>query len=105
MKFWVLLTSQWMAPEALGMKVYSKQTDVWAFANTVVEVLTGKDPFPGMDLITVAMSVRDKFLHPKVPDDCPEWLRELLERCWSPQPEDRPDIDEIVSIIQTHQEV
>jgi serine/threonine protein kinase len=89
-----------MAPEALGKKEYSKKTDVWAFANTVIEVLTGKDPFPGKDLLTIAMEVRDKNLHPNVPEECPDWLNNRLESCWSPNPEDRPPMDEVVSTIQ-----
>lgn len=90
-----------MAPEAIGSRVYSTHTDVWAFANTVVEILTQKDPFPGMDLLSVAGKVRDEGMHPKVPEDTPEWMKDLLERCWSMKPEERPSMDEIVAIIHS----
>jgi hypothetical protein len=33
---------------------------------------------------------RDQCLTPKIPEDCPEKLRELMQMCWKKEPEQRP---------------
>jgi hypothetical protein len=32
----------------------------------------------------------DKHLTPKIPNDCPPLLHELMEMCWKPNPNERP---------------
>jgi hypothetical protein len=32
----------------------------------------------------------DQGLTPKIPEDCPPKLRELMEMCWKKQPDQRP---------------
>jgi len=48
---------KWMSPESIKDKVYSDKSDVWSFGVTLWEVLTRKNPYPQMDLITVATKV------------------------------------------------
>jgi serine/threonine protein kinase len=88
-----------MAPEAMGKQEYSPATDSWSWANTVVEILTEKVPFDGMDLLAVATSVRDSGLSPAVPAECPDWLAEILRHCWNLDPTKRPKITDIAQII------
>jgi len=37
-----------------------------------------------------------------IPEDCPSVLAQLIIRCWSQQPSDRPDASEIISILQSN---
>jgi serine/threonine protein kinase len=96
------MRSQWMAPEAVASRVYSPKTDVWAFANTCVEILTQKDPFPGIDLLEVAAKVRDQGLHPTLPKDTPAWFADMLNQCWSLDADERPTMDDIIATMQSH---
>lgn len=50
---------RWMPPESLGKLQYSEKSDVWAFASTLFELFSGREPFQGEDLISVAVAVRD----------------------------------------------
>ncbi len=36
---------------------------------------------------------------PPLPADCPTHLRQLIESCWDAYPENRPDFDEINSVL------
>ena len=39
-------TAQWVSPEIIQKKPYSKEVDVWAFGIFAYELATGKPPFP-----------------------------------------------------------
>jgi hypothetical protein len=34
--------------------------------------------------------IRDQNLTPKIPEDCPQKLREIMEMCWKKDPNERP---------------
>jgi hypothetical protein len=34
--------------------------------------------------------IRDQNLTPKIPEDCPQILREIMEMCWKRDPNERP---------------
>jgi hypothetical protein len=37
---------------------------------------------------------------PKIPDDCPESLSELMTACWNVKPEQRPSFKNIVATLE-----
>ena len=37
-----------MAPESLRDRVYGEKSDVWMFGATIVELVTGQEPFPDL---------------------------------------------------------
>lgn len=88
-----------MAPESIKQREYSKSSDMWMWANTVVEILTGKPPFDDMDTLEVAVNVKNNGMHPAIPNNCPIWLRDLLLRCWSIDPRMRPLASEISQVL------
>ncbi|KAF4568326.1 hypothetical protein EYR36_010336 [Pleurotus pulmonarius] len=115
--------ARWMAPEIMGTiaheDVYgpptgrTKQTDIYAYGMTILEVYTGLPPFG--QLVT-----DEKGTHPLVRVDdgavkivleggrpplsgipqSNETLRALVERAWDASPENRPDAAEIVRILE-----
>jgi serine/threonine protein kinase len=95
---------RWMSPENIASQTYSEKSDVWSWANTVAEVLTGQEPFPHMQLLEVATLVKTEGMYPGVPDNAPDWLAELLLRCWSFDPAARPTMSQIVDIFDYHVE-
>jgi hypothetical protein len=34
---------------------------------------------------------------PRIPSECGEFMLGLIHRCWSPEPEDRPSMDEMLN--------
>jgi hypothetical protein len=55
--------------------------------------------FIDMDLFDIGVQIRDKGLTPKIPEDCPPLLREIMELCWRQQPEERPTFHEICKVL------
>ena len=85
--------------EAFGkIDLYTKESDVYSYAMTCYEVLTGLQPFEGYDDTNY-----DVVFHgdrPKLPSKMKDWIKGLLRRCWSQDPCERPTFEEIVNIIE-----
>ena len=86
-------TFRYMAPEAFekrSLEVDAFKTDVFSFAMTIFEILSGEKPFR-------AISRNDKYLksihdgkRPKLPKIYPKQLKSLIHDCWSLDPSKRP---------------
>ncbi|KAG8898464.1 hypothetical protein FRC01_010901 [Tulasnella sp. 417] len=96
-------TTRFQAPEIASGEsgaVATSASDVYAFGAVVLATLSGEPPFGGksdvMALIAVSsgqMPTRED--HPLLPATDPLW--NLLEACWSSQPEARPTMSVVVS--------
>ena len=90
----VLGTPAYMAPEqALGnIDAISVATDIYALGIIAYEMLTGRLPFSAdSDLMLLTMQIRDT--PPPILDiapDVPKALAELIDRCLSKEPHERP---------------
>jgi len=90
----------WMAPESIGQQVYSKKSDVWMFGILVYEIVVQSKPHSGQNPKRVGALIRDQGLTPKIPEDCPPKLRELMEMCWKKQPDQRPSFETICEFLE-----
>jgi len=104
-------TMRWMSPELLDPDRFgrengrpTKESDCYALGMVILEVLTGNPPFPNCNGVVVMRKVVEGE-HPGRPrggegvwftDD----LWEMLERCWSPQPERRPTVDAVLRCLE-----
>jgi hypothetical protein len=101
----VLGTGFWRAPEILcalknkaenkhsDPKIWTKKVDVYSYAMTSYEVLTGCIPFQNHarnDYDDVIGGAR-----PPLPDYIDHEIQELVKRCWHPEPSMRPGFGEI----------
>ena len=97
---------RWMSPELIRLEWFGSgdsgptmESDCYALGMVILEVLTGKPPFPRYDDWTVKAKVTDG-KRPERPQG-PEavWLTDdlwgMLEQCWSPRPYDRPTAEAI----------
>ena len=77
-------TPYWMAPEVIMCPEGYRQTaDVWSAGCTVVEMLTGKPPWPMASTPQVAMMMIAKGTPPtEVPTDIPESCKDFLAKCF-----------------------
>jgi len=100
------LPSGWMfkAPEELSpqfdLSIFSptKQMDVYAFASTVYSIFTLKPPFPVKSYGTVAKIIQGHVPQKPIEISAPMW--NLLNDCWSYNPEDRPSMAAIESALR-----
>ncbi|TGZ49373.1 Fibroblast growth factor receptor [Temnothorax longispinosus] len=66
------LPVKWMAPEALFHRIYTTQSDVWSYGILLWEIMTlGGTPYPSVPYM-------------------------LMRDCWSYQPGERPNFEELV---------
>jgi serine/threonine protein kinase len=95
-------TFPYMAPEAFEnrrLEVNAFKTDVFSFAMTSFEILSGERPFG-------ALSQHDyrKFIHegkrPKLPKNCSKQLKSLIHDCWSLDPSKRPTFLDICNTLR-----
>ena len=100
-------TMRFMAPELFEEKDdededknksetrYTNKVDVYSFGITLIYIVTGK--YPTFSLKNVVNGVLPKLKEPIV-----EWVRELIFRCLSHSPEERPSFAEIFEIMKSH---
>ncbi|KAJ8761627.1 hypothetical protein K2173_004403 [Erythroxylum novogranatense] len=93
-------TYRWMAPEMIKKKSYGRKVDVYSFGLILWEMVAGAIPYEDMNPIQAAFAVVNKNLRPVIPADCPAAMRNLIEQCWSLQPEKRPEFWQIVKVLE-----
>ncbi|KAH8830011.1 kinase-like domain-containing protein [Flagelloscypha sp. PMI_526] len=97
-------SNRWMAPEVFDPASYKNSSrvraaprDVYAFACTSLEVMTGKPPFPERPepaaMVSVLQGERPE--RPHQIECLTDVLWNLIERCWAQKPEARPTFDDI----------
>jgi serine/threonine protein kinase len=102
-------TGFWRAPEIFptefnrsrGCDVSLMAADVYSFAMTCYEILTGFSPF---DEYGFRLSKYDEVvngLRPTLPPGLDSGLNELIADCWHTDPERRPNFEEICSRLNT----
>lgn len=108
-------TLVYMAPEVLSGKPHSFAADVYAFAITINEMATCAVPFvdrrmPVPELHTVLETrfnevklrgaIVKNQLRPVLARGVPDEFRTLIERCWHPDPVERPTFPQIVQLLE-----
>lgn len=94
-------TACYMAPEVLKKNSYDVMADVFSFGICLCELVTGRYPYENEPESTrtfedaIVMGLR-----PPIPDDCHPKLRSLIVSCWAEAPEDRPDVDTVMTQLQ-----
>jgi len=104
-------TLRWMSPELLdpgrfghGDGRMTKESDCYALGMVILEVLSGRPPFPGDSNVIVITKVINGE-RPGKPEGKEEvWftndLWEILKQCWLSQPERRPAIEAVLECLQ-----
>lgn len=93
-----------MAPEILINEKYSKSSDIYAFAYIVYEIVTGKVPFSKMGIHQIYHQIAFLGTRPVIDEFIPMEFGELIEKCWSKDPDKRPAFDQIVDELKNCKE-
>ncbi len=87
----------WMAPEVITGVGYGRRADIWSLGCTVIEMMTGRHPWPDVDNQWTAMhQIASKQEGPPRPKDCSEMASDFLSRCFTYDPASRPTASELL---------
>ena len=95
-------TVKWLAPEAIKDQKLSPQADIFAFGIITWEIVSCDEPYKGMRMEAIMYQVCESDLRPIIPADCPAFLKDLMEKCWHADRNQRPSSLEIVKLLWHH---
>lgn len=95
------LSPELIAPQQFGLKKsrMSKSSDCYAFGMVIYKVISGKPPFYKDPHYTIPFKVVNGDRPPRGAKFTGN-LWKMLESCWAPQPNDRPDIRDVLQFLQ-----
>ncbi|KAL6971584.1 hypothetical protein U1Q18_031264 [Sarracenia purpurea var. burkii] len=93
-------TLGYMAPEVLDGKPYNRKCDVYSFGVCLWEIYCCDLPYPDLSFAEVSSAVVRQNLRPEIPRCCPSSLASIMKKCWDANPEKRPDMSEVVTLLE-----
>ncbi|KAL3507863.1 hypothetical protein ACH5RR_033245 [Cinchona calisaya] len=93
-------TLGYMAPEVLDGKPYNRKCDVYSFGICLWEIYCCDLPYPDLSFAEVSSAVVRQHLRPEIPRCCPSSLANIMKKCWDANPEKRPDMEEVVRLLE-----
>lgn len=90
---------RYMAPEVAAAMPYNHKADVYSFGMILWEILHCVKPFEGMDRDMFYDRVVHAGERPEMGKKVPPELSILIQRCWSIDPETRPNFSKIVETL------
>jgi len=97
-------TFNYMSPEAFDPEQFggiTVRTDSWSFACTLLEMLTGDQPWKDMKMAPICFKVMQKEI-PIIPCGLPTVLEKMLRSCFSFEPQNRPSFKEMYSVFRSN---
>ncbi|NXY80435.1 FES kinase, partial [Glareola pratincola] len=86
---------KWTAPEALNYGRYSSESDVWSFGILLWEAFSlGAVPYANLSNQQMREAV-EQGMRLDPPEQCPEEVYRLMQRCWEYDPRKRPSFSTI----------
>ncbi|XP_072043320.1 mitogen-activated protein kinase kinase kinase 9-like [Amphiura filiformis] len=92
-----------MAPEIIrtnyaDRSLFSVYSDIYAYGMLLLEIVTRKPPFDGIEPQAIVFRVGRNNLKPDIPLECPDDLADLMFECWDIDPRSRPTIQQVLTI-------
>ncbi|CAL5019769.1 unnamed protein product [Urochloa decumbens] len=88
-------TVYWMAPEVAKAKPHGPPADIWSLGCTVLEMLTGKVPYPDMEWTHALLKI-GRGIPPEIPDTLSEDAQDFIKKCVQANPNDRPSAAQLL---------
>lgn len=92
---------KWTAPEALNFGKYTSLCDVWSYGILCWEIFSrGSTPYSGLSNSKAREKIDSGYRMP-APENIPDEMYRLMLRCWEYQPENRPNFEQIFTVVDT----
>ncbi|XP_015756865.1 PREDICTED: fibroblast growth factor receptor 2-like isoform X2 [Acropora digitifera] len=89
------LPIKWLAIEALFDRVYTTQSDVWAFGILLWEIFTlGGSPYPGIPIEKLFELLKSGYRMQK-PQNCPNDIYDIMLNCWDEKQSSRASFTDL----------
>ena len=96
-------TPAYLAPEVYLNHEYSKLSDVYSYGLIVYEIITGEKPFDEhISPKEIKQMICDEKRRPKLTESISKAYCDLIQRCWSQNPEERPSFESILNEFKTN---
>lgn len=89
-------TVSYMAPEVLSAEPYTNKADVYSYGMLLWEIISRKEPFSENDFMHEIVEKVQAGFRPKLPPYCPKDVASLINDCWHPDPDVRPDFRRVL---------
>eukprot|EP01025_Chloroclados_australasicus_P038580 TRINITY_DN39816_c0_g1_i1.p1 TRINITY_DN39816_c0_g1~~TRINITY_DN39816_c0_g1_i1.p1 ORF type:complete len:508 (-),score=57.89 TRINITY_DN39816_c0_g1_i1:700-2094(-) len=93
-------TIQYAAPELYTEGRINHKADIYSLGVLLWELYSGQRPWDREQEFRVIFRVGSNAERPIIPESCPENYRELIEKCWSQNPTDRPDAIDVLRMLK-----
>ena len=94
---------KYIAPEVLNNSIlisYSREIDIYSFGILFWEILSCKIPFEKKTENQIIAGERPSLID--LPDDVPLEIKQLIKKCWSSDPSERPNFYEIINTLKDY---
>ncbi|RHZ67632.1 hypothetical protein Glove_300g39 [Diversispora epigaea] len=92
----------YMAPETLSRGEYTQASDIYSFGMVMLEVLTSYPPYYNVPHdVNLVIKIREG-LQPEIKCEIPQFLKEIMEKCWNFEPLNRPTAEELKSQLEKY---
>ncbi|XP_042225356.1 vascular endothelial growth factor receptor 1-like isoform X2 [Homarus americanus] len=95
-----LMPIKWMSIEAIRDRIFSVQSDVWAYAVTLWELFSlGSTPYPGIEVNKDFLKLLEDGFRMDRPKYANQEIYDLLLNCWASEPRNRPGFQKIAECL------
>ncbi|KAK8939550.1 Serine/threonine-protein kinase HT1 [Platanthera guangdongensis] len=94
-------TLGYMAPEVLNGNPYNRRCDVYSFGICLWEIYCCDMPYPDLSFSEITSAVVRQNLRPDIPRCCPSSLANVMKKCWDANPDKRPEMVDVVSMLES----
>ncbi|KAF7287415.1 hypothetical protein GWI33_001389 [Rhynchophorus ferrugineus] len=92
---------KWYAPESYNYGHFSNKSDVWSFGITIWEMYSfGATPY-GDKKGAEAITLIDRGERLERPEKCPQYIYDIMLRCWALDKDDRPSFQELLNFFMS----
>lgn len=93
---------RYIAPETWEQSIYSQESDVYSFGILMYEIITNQEAFCGNKFFEIPAKVTSG-IRPEFKIQIQSPYKNLIEKCWSQNPSDRPTFNQILEELSDSQ--
>ncbi|KAI6250729.1 Serine/threonine-protein kinase STE11 [Erysiphe necator] len=86
----------WMAPEVVKQTSYTRKADIWSLGCLIVEMMTGKHPFPDCSQLQAIFKIGGAKASPAIPSHASSEAQTFLKQAFEIEHTKRPSAEELL---------